>query len=215
LNKKHTLSLGMILIVVIMLAASCATNKTKVPVKTNPGRTHQETKQHNSSTEAAVGAAAMYKFNISSMPINSIIDMNTPWETSPNGELEATIEGKGEKAQEEGYSSIIFKDIKTGVLTKLSLENEEKYQITAKDLEWIDSSTMFVIMGDPFGTVSMGGKIYKLNINNGEVYLYKDTNNPKEEYTTVIKAGNTFKFDKYVYDDANFTTGHIERGILK
>jgi hypothetical protein len=228
LNKKLILGLSMVTILVSVAILGYNLNKTTVPIKSVPVQTQKNsensdikdttTSKPETDTPASVTATvplSQFKYDISSIPDNTKIELNTPWESSPLGKLSATIEGKGEKAQEEGYSHIIIKDVQSGKLTKLTLENEEKNQITAKDLEWIDESNMFVIIGQAFGTISQGGKIYKVNITTGETSLYVNTTSSKEEFTAVHKTANGYTFEKYVYDDANFIKGHSESGTLE
>lgn len=227
MNKKLILSLLTITILVTVAFIGCSPNKTikssnEVPTKIQDNSENNTikdtTKDNPTKTDNTVATSlqpSLFKYIISSISTDTKIELNTPWEDSPLGGFKACIEGKGEKAKEEGYSHIIIKDEKANKITKLTLENEEKNKITAKDLEWIDESNLFVILGQPFGTVSKGGKIYKININSGEVFLYLDTTNLKEEFTAVHRSGSVFNFEKYIYDDDNFTQGHTVSGILE
>lgn len=213
MGKKLIISFVVIIILVSLSFSGCNINRTKTPVKV-PTK-HVQKKPENSKTGTSIKPFSLLKYDIVSIPFNTKIELNTPWETSPLGKLEATVEGKGEKAEEEGYSHIIIKDKKSGTLIKLTLENETKNQLTAKALAWIDENHMFVILGEPFGTVSMGGEIYELNIINGDTSLYLDTTSLKEEFTSIHKTSDGFKYEKFIYDDSNFIKGHIETGIFK
>jgi hypothetical protein len=229
LNKKLVLGMASITVFATVALLGCSANDTTATTKNV--LTQEQKKSETSNTKdtainktevakvvaqkvTAAEPLSQLKYVITSIPSDTKIELNTPWETSPLGKFKATVEGKGEKAKEEGYSYIVIKDEKSGKLSKLTLENQEKNKITAKDLEWIDESNMFVILGQPFGTVTKGGKIYKVNITNGETSLYVNTT-PKEEYTAVGKSGSEFNFEKYVYEDDNFTIGHSESGILE
>jgi hypothetical protein len=214
MNKKLILGLVALMILVAATLSGCNAKKPALPAKEVPTNIDKKPVKNVVKDTASVPFAQL-KYKIASIPSNTKIELNTPWEGSPSGELKATIEGKGENAKEEGYSHIIIKDKKSGKLTKLTLENEEKSVLTAKDLEWMDESNLFVILGQPFGTVSKGGKIYKVNIITGETTLYKDIANSREEFTAVHKSVSGFTFEKYVYDDDNFIKGHIESGNLE
>lgn len=210
MNKKLALGLTVLTILVAGTFSACSSNKPSPPAKevsTNIDK--------NPVKDASSETLSQLKYIIASMPADTNIEFNTSWETSMDGGFKATLEGKGENAKEEGYSHIVIEDNKSGKLTKLTLENEEKSQLTAKDLEWIDESNLFVIIGTPFGTVTMGGNIYKLNIRTGETTLYMDTANTKQEYIAVHKVASAFSFEKYVYEDENFIKGHIESGNLE
>lgn len=214
MNKKLAIGFASITILGVVAFSGCSINKTKEPVK-NISSSTQKQSENSNKTHTIDTTLSQLKYDIASIPSNTKIELNTPWEHSPLGKFNATIEGKGEKTQEEGYSHIIIKDERTGEIKKLTLVNEEKNQLTTKDLEWIDENNMFIIMGFPFGTVSMGGKIYKVNIISGEASLYVNTTSSREEFISVHKSADNFTFDKYVYDDNNFTKGHTESGILK
>lgn len=224
MNKKLVISVTAMTILASTILLGCSANKDKLPTK-NVIPTTQVQPDNSDKTNETGGSKASdplvradpiskFKYDISSIASSTKISFNTPWEVSPLKEFSGTIEGKGDKAQEEGYSHIIIKDEKSGKLTKLTLEDEQKNQLTAKDIEWIDESEMFVIIGFPNGTVSMGGKIYKVNVKTGETYLYTDTTSTKEEYTSVHKTSTGYTFNKHIYDDANLTKGHNESGIL-
>ena len=229
LNKKLVLCLVSITIFSTMALLGCSINKTTTPTKDVLTQTQKKAEANKikdaeiKKVEAAKVATeevpsattlSQNKYIITSIPSNTKVELNTPWEASPLAKFKATIEGKGETAKEEGYSHIIIKDEKSGKLIKLTLVDEEKNKITAKNLKWIDESNMFVILGQPFGTVTKGGKIYKVNIVSGETSLYADTS-LKEEYIAVHKSGSSFSFEKYVYEDDNFTKGHNESGTLQ
>jgi hypothetical protein len=216
MNRKLILGFVVltILIVFAVTVSGCGSKKAALPTKIVSTNIDKKPVK-DSAKETVAQPFAELKYIITSMPAGTKIEGNTPWESSPDGIYAATIEGKGDKAQEEGYSQIVIKNIKSGELRKLTIENEEKAQLTAKDLEWIDDSNLFAIIGYPFGTVTMGGKIYKVNIMTGKASLYIDTKSAKEEYTAVHKSENTFIFEKYVYDDNNFLKGHYEKGNLE
>lgn len=215
LNIKIVVSIIILTILTVSLLSGCGARKARVSAPPQKSSTGGRKKSPGSSkTHVSPKPGGLLMYDISSMPANSRVELSTPWEASPSGKYKATIEGRGKKAKEEGYAHIIIKDSKTGKLVKLTLENEKKLELTAKDIEWIDDGNLFVILGQPFGTVSMGGKIYKVNIVNGETALIKSVSS-SEEYISVHKYPNGFTYKKYVYDDDNFIKGHIESGILK
>lgn len=148
-------------------------------------------------------------FNISSLSKDVKIVMNTPWEKSPNGKYEATVEGKGESSEEEGIATIIIRDVNSGAMKRLELDHGRELQKTPKTLEWADDSNIYVIIGKAFGTVTKGGKIYKVNIIDGTAPLIADTKN-KEEFSSIHRTSKGITVDKYVYEDDNYIKGHIE-----
>lgn len=226
MNKKLSLGLVPITLIFTLSLLGCAANNTNKPPKSVTSQTEDSTSNTNTTDKtvttdstdkptSGTEVSSAFKYIVVSIDSNTKIELNTPWETSPLGKFKATLEGKGEKASGEGYSQIIIKDVNSGKLTKLTLENQEKSHLTARDLEWIDENNLFVILGQSFGTVSKGGSIYKVNILSGETSVYLKTANLKEEFTAVHKSENIFKFEKYVYEDDNFTKGHSVNGTLE
>lgn len=148
-------------------------------------------------------------FTVSTLPTDTKIEMNTPWEKSPDDKYEATVEGKGEGSEEEGIANIVVRDISSGDMKKIDLVHSRELQRTPKTLEWADNSNIYVIVGEAFGTVTKGGKIYKVNIIDGTTALVADTKD-KEEFTSVQKIADGFTADKYIYEDDNYTKGHTK-----
>ena len=231
MNKKLNLTLVFTTVIFSLSLIGCAPSGTNNESKSVPSKivdttssipadkTTKDTEPSKDTepakTNAATETPSPFKYKIEAIASATKIEFNTLFEDSPLGKLKATIEGKGEKANAEGYSHIIIKDVNRNMLTKLTFENEEKSDLTARDLEWIDENNLFVILGPAFGTVSRGGSIYKVNVLSGETSLYLKTANDKEEFTSVHKSQNVFKFEKYVYEDDNYTKGHLENGVLE
>ena len=223
MNKKLSLGLIAITIIFTLSLLGCAPNK---PPKSAPPHTEGTTSNGITTDKPNTGDSTVkttpdtqttspFKYNVVSIASDTKIQFNTPWQSSPLGKFKATIEGKGEKANAEGYSYIIIKDVNSSKFTKLTFENQEKNHLTARNLEWIDENSLFVILGQPFGTVSKGGDIYKVNILSGETTVYLKVANSKEEFTAVHKSENIFTFEKYVYEDDNFTKGHSVTGPIE
>jgi hypothetical protein len=212
LNRKLIVSVVFVTAITSVLFYGCGQKNNSKPSNNIP---NQQIPAKNSQKGNSNANNTDLKYNVSEISSDTKIEYNTTWEISPNKNYKATIEGKGDRGQEEGYSQIIIRDEKTGRLTMLSLADEGKKELAAKDIEWIDENTLFVIIGDAYGTVTTGGKIYKVNITDGSVELYKDTPSSKVEFTSVHRSQEGFTYEKHVYEDDSFTKGHIEKGILK
>jgi hypothetical protein len=94
---------------------------------------------------------------------------NTPWQNSKSKTYSATVEGKGQEAQEEGIATVVVKDVKTNNKWIFELAENETKQFTPKAVKWIDDENLLVIVGLGYGTVDVGGELYILNINDGSV----------------------------------------------
>jgi hypothetical protein len=140
---------------------------------------------------------------------------HSAWKTSPDSSYQATIEGRGDKAQEEGQGILVVQNKKTGVSKLFTLKGEYETQITPKYFEWIDENRMFVIVGPSYGTVSKGGKLYTLNISTNTVTPIIDDLKQGEEIISIKRTGyDEFIYEKHIYEDENMTKGHIEKYTL-
>ncbi|WP_313893664.1 DUF4652 domain-containing protein [Psychrobacillus sp.] len=143
---------------------------------------------------------------------------HSPWKPSPIGKLQATIEGRGEQAAEEGIGFIVIenREKKEFVTFKL-IEDREYNQYTPKAVEWIDEDRLLVIVGYAYGMVTMGGNLYELNIKDNTVTPIITNLTPKEEISSVTVNGDgTFTYKKHVYDTDNMeqSESHMEEGAL-
>ncbi len=143
---------------------------------------------------------------------------HTPWVSSPNGKLQATIEGRGEHAAEENVGTIVVEDLETKQATIFRLLEAEKYvQYTPKNVEWINDRQLFVIVGYAYGTVSAGGKLYVLDIEKNKLQPVITELTPKEEVMAVkVNGDGTFTYKLNVYDSDEYSSleSHIEEGTL-
>lgn len=142
---------------------------------------------------------------------------HTPWQPSPNGNQQATIEGLGEQAGEEGEGILLIENLETNETTIFKLSDNEERQYTPKKVEWIDEERMFVIIGYAHGTVTVGGKLYELNIKDNIVTPVITDLTLKEEIMSVkVNPDGTFTYEKHVYDTDIMepSESHVEEGIL-
>lgn len=141
--------------------------------------------------------------------------LHTPWQPSPSGNQQATIEGIHAQAGEEGESILVIENLETHQSTIFKLKDNEYGQYTPKKVEWIDEDRMFVIIGNAYGMVTMGGKLYELNINDNIVTPVITDLTSKEEIMSVrVNQDGTFTYEKHVYDTDNMeqSESHVEEG---
>ncbi|MFC5604976.1 DUF4652 domain-containing protein [Sporosarcina koreensis] len=134
------------------------------------------------------------------------------WKTSPDGLQRATIYGKGENAIEEGEALLVIENLKTNKSTIYKLKDNSVAQNTPKYVEWIDENRLFVIVGFAHGTVTKGGQLYEMNLEDNTVMPVFEDLAVNEEITS-IKANDdgTFTYEKYDV----FSEGYLEEGILQ
>lgn len=142
---------------------------------------------------------------------------HSPWQPSPSGNQQATIEGKGEQAGEEGEGILVIENLETEQSTIFKLKDNEERQYTPKKVEWIDEDRMFVIIGYAHGMVTVGGKLYELNIKENIVTPVITDLSLKEEIMSVkVNPDGTFTYEKHVYDTdvMDQSESHVEEGTL-
>ncbi|WP_185907812.1 DUF4652 domain-containing protein [Psychrobacillus soli] len=140
-------------------------------------------------------------------------NFHSEWKKSLDGSQQATIEGKGESALEEGEAVIVIENIKSKKTTIYKLKNNELSQYTPKYIEWIDENRLFVIIGYAYGTVTTGGKLYELNIKDNSVTpVIEDLLENEEIMAVKVNKNDTFTYKKHVYDSDNYdySESHVE-----
>lgn len=144
-------------------------------------------------------------------------NFHSGWKTSPRGIQQATIDGKGENASEEGEAVLVIKSLETNVPTIYKLKDNENGQYTPKVVEWIDENRVFVIIGYAYGMVTAGGNLYELNIKENIVTPVIENLTAREEIMSIkVNEDGTFTYQKHVYDNDNYNYDetHIEEGKL-
>ncbi|QUG40029.1 DUF4652 domain-containing protein [Psychrobacillus sp. INOP01] len=142
---------------------------------------------------------------------------HSPWQPSPSGNQQVTIEGRGEQAGEEGEGILVIENLETDQSTIYKLKDNEQGQYTPKKVEWIDEDRMFVIIGYAHGMVTMGGKLYELNIKDNIVTpIITDLTLREEIMSVKVNQDGTFTYEKHVYDTDNMeqSESHVEDGTL-
>ena len=143
---------------------------------------------------------------------------HSPWKPSPSGKQQATIEGRGEQAGEEGIAFLVIENMEKREFTLFKLIEDGEYkQFTPKAVEWIDEDRLFVIVGYAYGMVTMGGNLYELNIKENIVTpIITDLTNKEEIASVMVNNDGTFTYKKHVYDTDNFeqSESHIEEETL-
>lgn len=148
---------------------------------------------------------------------------NTPMEVSPNKIVEATVEGKGNAAQEEGIAKLFIKDLTTGGRWTFELvqDVQKGQQNTPKYVKWIDDNNFLTIVGFGYGTVTRGGTLYLMNANTGklvnaDVERKIDLSQGNKVEITKVTAirNNELDVEVNVYEDANLIKSHRENRTI-
>ena len=139
-------------------------------------------------------------------------DLSNDAELSPSKTRHAILDGRG--IDFEGINQLIVENLKTGKFTiyKYRYEYEQK---TPKDIEWIDENRLYVIIGFAYGTVTMGGDLYILNVVDHSITPVFEANNSKEEIMSIKANGDgSFTYKKHIYEDEELSVGHVVEEII-
>lgn len=153
------------------------------------------------------------KFTKQQLDKNVQPEFATSWMNSPNKKLSVCIEGKGPDASEEGVGKIYAKDLSSGEKWSLEIMPSEE-QNTPKFIQWIDDENVISIVGLGYGTVAVGGNLYKINIRTGKTTVLYDTKTPKVQVISAKKVSNKIEIQLLVYDDNEFTKTHTDKKVI-
>lgn len=140
-------------------------------------------------------------------------EFGTPWITSLGGKYDVCIEGRGEEGIEEVIGLIYLKDNNSGEKWSFQIDDDGN-QFSPKKIEWIDDKHVAVIVGFAYGTIALGGNVYKLNVETGEVTMIHHTGDNKIQVLEINKKGKQLELDILVYEDDNYIESHIDKIII-
>jgi len=139
----------------------------------------------------------------------------TKWIDSDNKKFSACIAERGPEALEEGIGKIFIKDLSSGEKWSLELIPGEE-QNSPKYIQWIDDENLINIVGLGYGTIVLGGSLYKTNIKTGETTVIYEAKIPKIQVLSakISKDKATLELQLLVYDDEEFTKNHTEKKTI-
>lgn len=158
--------------------------------------------QPNILAKAATNQNYSYKF-VSVDPTNSISDTwKTPLKQISNTIYQASIVGKGEYCQEEGFSTVLVKNTKTNLYSEFKFQTNQLHEKeTPLKVSCGIQDTLFIIVGYAHGTLAYGGSIYSLNIKTGETKLVSSPFNNLEQIVDAKISGSKLELTMYLFDD--------------
>ncbi len=138
----------------------------------------------------------------------------TPWIESPNGTFSACVEGRGTEGNEEGVGYIIVKNNETNEKWSYTVI-EDGRQMSTKKIVWIDDENIASIVGLSYGTIALGGNVYKLDITSGNTTFIYDTESEKIQVLEAKNVDGKIEIEIMVYEDDNFLEYHIESKTIE
>lgn len=136
--------------------------------------------------------------------------MATSPKLSPNGKLQAQLDGRGISAGDEGVADIFILDEKKEKWRLQLVDNDINF--TPMYLEWMDNENVLVTMGLSTGHATYGGSVYVVNVSSGKVFLVYEVDSNKEQVANIKKLDNAIKLTVKVFtDDIKNATRDEER----
>jgi len=188
------------------------------------GNIYSEIKKNNELVYSISMGQLTYELDDGQMKFDKIEDVkieptfNTPWQNSPLGKKRLTLIGKGDKGGEEGVGQILIEDLEYNSQIIFSLTNVPYGQITPKTMEWIDEERIFVIIGYAHGTVTVGGELYILNLEENTLTPVITELDVREEIADIKRVDDTtFTYEKFTYltDMMDMNESEITQGTIQ
>ncbi|MEG1256696.1 DUF4652 domain-containing protein [Clostridium sp.] len=162
------------------------------------------------SDKATVGAVDENVVEVYSkveVPTTQELTFNTPFIATADEKYKATIEGKGETANEEGIGKIYIKDTVNNKMYKYEvadLNNLEGNQLSPLSINWYDNTNIMIVQGKGYGTLVNGSEIIIMDVTTGQQRLVS-TAVDREGFVSIEKVGNDLKIKciKYLDDALN------------
>lgn len=199
-----------------------STDKQQTKVEKNADNKKEDNKDQEKDEETSIkdntdktGYADENKIKFEKKELDKSVEpeFGTSWNDSTNKKLSVCIEGKGPKAYEEGIGKIYVKDLSKGDKWSLEISPNEESN-SPKFIEWIDDESALVIIGPGYGTVGVGGNLYKLNVNTGAIEDVYVTESLKEQVVSVKKVDDKFEMQLLIYDDDDMIKSHTENKVI-
>jgi len=184
-------------------AAGEANNKISTQSTNDSGLMKQD-QSAKVSPEVSINKQVVDFYERNQVAVDTKLNFNSKWIETTNGNLQATIEGKGTNGQEEGIGVIYIKDKSNNSMNQYLLKVSAAQHSPLK-LSWFDDENLMIINGGGYGTLVNGEEIVILNVPKDEEYLvYTASNSLKERIISIDKEGNSLKLKIRVYTDDNW-----------
>ena len=136
------------------------------------------------------------------------------WLTSPSGKYRMILQGIEEF---ESVGTIYIEEMANNYQTAFTIAYENYYQMTPKDVAWIDDHRIFVIIGMTHGTVTMGGNLYILDLENNSLNRLFDNLPVRSEISGISSIdGENFHYEQFTYltDMMEQSESEVAEGII-
>lgn len=127
------------------------------------------------------------------------LTFNTPFIVTENGQYEASIEGKGETANEEGIGILYIRDKSNNKMYEYTT-SEKDSQKSPLSINWYDDTHLMIVHGLGYGTLVNGESIIMLDVTTGEQILIT-TAKDKERFISIEREKDSLVLKYVLYVD--------------
>ena len=138
-----------------------------------------------------------------------------PWSELAGTKLKATVDGRGDKAQEQGDGTIVVMNAETNKMYELYLvDNQAQYAPTF--VTWFDSNNLLAVINYSQGRVTHGGDLYLLNLNTLKATAIYETYDYNEQITRAefTKGKGILNLEVVVYEDDFMNNYRTENRVI-
>ncbi len=148
---------------------------------------------------------AVPKFNLIMLDKMPDEKLSTAPKDSPDKNTKVSLYGRGPAAIDDEIADIVFQRQKDLSAWKLSVENNEKNQVSPLFVDWYDNDDILVILGNARGHATYGGDLFLVNINTGKalnIYPAHSQNN-NQEVVSAVRNGDSLDLAVKEFDDSH------------
>lgn len=159
----------------------------------------------SSGTEGNSDVNRMASINSVNLYVKNEVDMskeltfNTPFIATENGQYEASIEGKGETANEEGIGILYIKDKSNNKMYEYTVSEKDTQQ-SPLSINWYDNTHLMIVHGLGYGTLANGERIVMLDVTTGEQILIA-TAKDREGFVSIEREKDSLILKYVLYLD--------------
>ncbi|GAA0772274.1 hypothetical protein GCM10008908_18180 [Clostridium subterminale] len=182
------------------------TSKTEVKDENISKETKENVPDVASSDEKVIDNVKMSSnvnivglYSKTEVSIDKKLTFNTPFIATADGKYEASIEGKGENAIEEGIGILYIKDTSTNKMYEYTATEKESQQ-SPLSISWYDDTHIMIVHGLGYGTLVNGERIVILDVTTGEQMLIA-TAKDKERFVSITRENDSLILKYVLYLD--------------
>jgi len=164
-------------------------NNSNEPIESVPETSSNEEKTSD-DIKKSVNVNIVDLYSKAEVTMSKELTFNTPFIATEDGKYEASIEGKGEKAIEEGIGILYVKDTSTNKMYEYTAI-EKKSQQSPLSISWYDDTHLMIVHGE---------RIIIVDVTTGEQMLIA-TAKDKERFVSITRKDDSLILKYVLYLD--------------